>query len=267
MERYSGEVPATSGAAGQGGKASSSDSSSDGVAARAQRNITGWLSDGEGRSRVAKGFVAPHWRQLERTLQQTFKPPPELVRREHRTVQMARQIWTAYSRVSKPPQANEPPDREYLLGMPEGANYRAQPQAQIAAVQEAWEGPTYWRRIEIELTMESDGRVTSTRVMRSSGKLGLDDLAVEAVRKTAAEGGPLDEPGPVTTLWAVETTVVVTPPDRAGFSFDESGTLNPGAKGIRRYIGNGKYPMQEQVRTRVSLLAHHGAGGRPSGSP
>jgi hypothetical protein len=108
--------------------------------------------------------------------------------------------------------------------------------------------------------------VASTRVVRTSGKIGLDELAVDAVRRAAGEGGPLDEPGPVTTLWAVEVTVVVTPPDRMGFSFDESGTLKRGATGVRKYVGGGKYPMQEQVRTRVALLAHYGSGARPSGS-
>jgi hypothetical protein len=46
----------------------------------------------------------------------------------------------------------------------------------------------------------------------------------------------------------------VSPPTAVGFRFDETGHMNPGAKGWRKYLAP-NYPMQQSVVSHVSLVA------------
>ena len=104
----------------------------------------------------------------------------------------------------------------------------------------------------------------SVQVLRSCGHRQLDEQAVEAVRRAGSGRGPLSEPGPVVTRWRVEASVAVAPPTAIGFAFDETGHLEPGARGVKKYLGMGTYPLKETLEKRVALLSIEN---RPAAAP
>jgi hypothetical protein len=67
-------------------------------------------------------------------------------------------------------------------------------------------------------------------------------------------GGAPEEHRTVVTRWLVEAALAVAPPTAVGFRFDETGHLNPGATGWRKYLGP-TYPLQQTVQSHVSLIA------------
>jgi len=56
------------------------------------------------------------------------------------------------------------------------------------------------------------------------------------------------------TRWLVDAAVAVAPPTAIGLRCDETGHLNPGATGWRKYLAP-TYPLQQSVRSHVSLVA------------
>src|SRR5262249_33982678 len=99
------------------------------------------------------------------------------------------------------------------------------------------------------------GEVESARVVSSCGSPKLDLLAKEAVEK-AARGRTRPYSGKRTlTRWAVESAYAANPPNRMGFTFDETGLVRSKAQGIRKYVSVPEYLVGGHIQTRISLLA------------
>ncbi len=217
--------------------------------------VNDMVGDIVGRERVRSGRVPTEWRAVERGLGLGFHPPVDAVRVENRVLGLAHQILRAS--LDGPPKS-EPLRRgeqvsETLLGAPEGLNMRSGPQEQALAIQRRWGEPSNWLTIEIEVITDAEGAISKIRVVRGSGRRTFDkhalaavENAVKAARRPAQSRGAL-------TRWSVSAGVAVAPPTSIGFAFDESGQLNPGATGIRKYA-SGTYPFKETVKTKVELL-------------
>ena len=223
------------------------------VGARVREMVT----DGVARERVTSGNLAPHWREIERRLAQSFHPPLATVKQENVVKAFAHQVVRSWldgePRVGPVPRGIDP-SVQTLPGTPEGLNLRSLPMEQAMAVQARWGEPATWLRVEVEVTIDEDGRIAAARVTRPSGRRRFDRTAVNAVEDAVRAGGAPPEQRLVVTRWQVEAAMAVAPPTSIGFRFDESGHLNPGATGWRRYIGP-TYPLQQNVQSRVSLLA------------
>jgi TonB family protein len=124
---------------------------------------------------------------------------------------------------------------------------------QMAAQRQTGEPATWWRA-EVEGVLDGDGRVVSVKIARPSGRKRFDQEALAAVRRVLIQGGPPDEKEGVVTRWSVSAALAVAPPNSIGFGFDETGRMNPGATGLRKYF-SGTYPLKQDVRTKVALLS------------
>jgi TonB family protein len=208
-----------------------------------------------GRERVASGRVSSHWRDVERKLVQNFHPPVGVVKQENVVKALAHQMLRSW--LDGPPHVGPVPrgtdaSIQTLPGTPEGFNQRSLPLEQALAVQSRWGDPATWLRVEVEITIDEDGRITHSRIIHPSGRRLFDRHALSAVEDAVRVAGPPVERRTVVTRWLVEAALAVAPPTAVGLRFDETGRLNPGATGIRRYV-DGVYPLQQRVQTRVAL--------------
>ena len=215
------------------------------------------LDDSLARERAQSGNVAPHWRDIERKLVQEFHPPIGVVKQESVAKALAHQILRAW--LDGPPKMGTVPrgvdaSVETLPGTPPGLNLKSLPEEQALAVQGRWGEPAMWLRVEVEVTIDDEGNVTGARVTKPSGRRMFDRTALAAVEDAIRRGGAPDEHRAVVTRWLVEAAMAVSPPTSVGFRFDETGHLNPGAKGWRKYLAP-TYPMQQSVVSHVSLVA------------
>jgi TonB family protein len=223
------------------------------VTKRVREMVNGELA----KDRAESGKVAPRWRDIERKLAQTFHPPLDVVKQENVAKAFAHQVLRSW--LDGPPHVGPAPrgldtSVQTLPGTPEGLNLRSLPMEQALAVQARWGEPATSLRVEVELILDEEGHIVSARVLHPSGRRAFDRTALTAVEEAVRAGGAPEEKRPVLTRWAVEAAVAVAPPTAIGFRFDETGRLNPGATGIRKYVG-GTYPFQQTVRTHVSLIA------------
>jgi TonB family protein len=214
-------------------------------------------ADAVARERATSGNVAPRWREIERKLSQSFHPPLAVVKQENVVKAFAHQVLRSWldgdPRVGPVPRGVDP-SVETPPGVPPGLNLRTMPTEQALAVQARWGEPASWLRVEVEVTLDDDGSILSARVLRPSGRRLFDRTALAAVEDAIRAGGAPEEHRVVVTRWLVEAAVAVAPPTSIGFRFDESGHLDPGAHGWRKYIAP-TYPMQQSIRSHVSLVA------------
>lgn len=214
------------------------------------------------RERAQSGNVAPYWRDIERRLVQEFHPSVGVVKQENRAFALAHQIVRAW--LDGPPKTPSgpraplvgavDPSIDTLPGTPPGLNFKSLPEEQALAVQARWGAPATWLRVEVEVTIDEEGHIRATRVLKPSGRRLFDRTALGAVEDAIRAGGPPMEHRAVTTRWLVEAAVAVAPPTSIGFRFDETGQLRPGAEGVRKYLAP-TYPMQQSVVSHVSLVA------------
>ena len=223
------------------------------VAARVHEMI----GDAVGRERASSGHVAPRWREIERKLAQSFHPPLALVKQENVVKAFAHQVlrsWLDGEPHVGPVARGVDASVQTLPGTPEGLNLRSLPEEQALAMQAGWGRPASWLRVEVEVTLDEQGRILSAVVTRPSGRRRFNRSALAAVAEAIRAGGAPEEHRTVVTRWLVEAAVAVAPPTAIGFRFDETGHLDPGASGWRKYVG-GTYPLQQSVQTHVSLVA------------
>lgn len=223
------------------------------VAARVRDSF----ADAAARERAASGNVAPHWRDLERTLTQGFHPPLAVVKQEGVAKALAHQIlraWLDGPPAMGPVPRGVDPSVDTPPGVPPGLGIRTTPTEQALAVQSRWGAPATSLGVEVEVILDEDGTIRSARVTRPSGRRAFDRAALAAVVEAIAKGGAPDEKCTVVTRWLVDAAVAVAPPTSIGFRFDETGHLDPNATGWRKYVG-GTYPLQQTVHSHVSLVA------------
>ena len=216
-----------------------------------------WLDEAAARERASSGRVAPKWRALERTLQQAFHPPLAVVKQESAGKALVHRILRSWldgeprtGTVARGVDASN----EIMLGTPPGLNIRDTPAQQAAAVQSRWSAPATSLSVEVEVVLDAAGAIVAARVVRPSGRRAFNRTALAAVRDAIAAGGAPDEGCTVVTRWLVDAAVAVQPPTSIGFHFDETGHLNPGAHGWRRYVSP-TLPFNQQVQSHVSLVA------------
>ena len=223
------------------------------VAARVREMV----ADAQARERASSGNVAPQWRAIERKLAEGFHPPLAVVKQENVARALAHQVLRSWldgeprtGTVARGVDASQ----ELMVGTPPGMNLRSLPSEQALAVQARWGEPATSLRVEVEVVVDEDGRIVSTRVTQPSGRRLFDRTALAAVEHAIRAGGAPEEHHAVMTRWVVDAAVAVAPPTAIGFRFDETGHLNPGATGWRKYLAP-TYPLQQSVRSHVSLVA------------
>ena len=214
-------------------------------------------ADAMARERASSGNVAPRWRDIERKLSQSFHPPLSVVKQENVAKALAHQVLRSWldgeprvGTVARGVDASV----ETLPGTPPGLNLRSLPSEQALAVQARWGAPASWLRVEVEVTLDEEGAISSARVVHPSGRRSFDRTALAAVEDAIRAGGAPEERRVVVTRWLVEAALAVAPPTAIGFRFDESGQLNPGARGWRKYVAP-TYPLQQTVQSHISLVA------------
>lgn len=200
----------------------------------AAAKIHEFYDQSSGEERARSGRVPPRWRDAERQIGLAFSPPAAMVTDDNRGESWLKQMVSAKPQGGTTARGVDPSTEV-------GA---AQAYAQSLAGQAASGNAASWVRTEIEVVIDDQGRVVSSRVLRHSGRRKFDQAALDAVLKAVDGHGVLDEKGAVVTKWAVEAAVAVAPPTSLGFSFDESsGKLG------------GSYPMKREVKTKVALLS------------
>ena len=213
-------------------------------------------ADAVARERVSSGKVPPRWRDIERKLSQSFHPPLSVVKQENVVKALAHQILRSWldgePRVGPVPRGVDA-SVETLPGTPPGLNLRSLPSEQALAVQARWGAPASWLRVEVEVTIDEDGAILSTRVVHPSGRRSFDRTALAAVQEAVQAAGAPEERRVVVTRWLVEAAMAVAPPTAIGLRFDESGQLDPSAHGWRKYVAP-THPLQQTVQSHVSLI-------------
>jgi TonB family protein len=136
------------------------------------------------------------------------------------------------------------PSQQSFVGVPEGVNLRALPLEQQQAGGEAWDQPSAWLSVEIEVTTDESGEVHDARVVSPSGRRAFDRHALSAVREAVARG----RVKAALSRWLVEAAYRVSRPDKIAFTFDENALFDR-----RAPRPSAKYPFKEEVLTRVSL--------------
>jgi len=220
-------------------------------AARVGARVDALLGRARGEREVAGGRVDPAWRDLERAIDATFRPPADAISSDSALTALAKQfrnvaIGGATPRGVDPSRAAEP------------GVFIAE---QIAASQRAIAEPAEWRTSEITVELGDDGRLLEARIALGSGRAALDRQALEAVRRALARRPLRDPRGHVTARFSVEAAVAVTPPGVAPLVDPVSGKVLGAGVGLGFKFDEslGKFevdvPFRKQVRTRVRLVA------------
>ena len=222
------------------------------------KRIARWLRESSAEANTRDGDVPPIWRDIQRHIEETFRPPRKVVSEASTAVLLGRQLLGT-GRPAAPARTERLPAelraREATLA------------ADVMAGQEAAARPAAWLRTDIVVEVGSDGGLRSAEIAASSGRADLDRLALEAVRAAVAERPVVGGCRRATTCttrirWAVEAAVRVQPPPLMvpasgktggpggispfvlGFSFDE-------AKGKARRVR----AFENEVQTRIELLS------------
>ncbi len=131
---------------------------------------------------------------------------------------------------------------------------------QVAASQARFDAPGVWRRVDVELVVDAEGRMQVVEVAVSSGRRQLDDLAVAAVRN-AAQRRPLRDTGrprPRRVRFALFAGVGVNLP-KVTIPVDPV-TAQPGKGALLAMRGRldsnvpADLPLTRRVQTNVQLL-------------
>jgi TonB family protein len=226
----------------------------------------GWLDDANAEARTRAGQVDHVWRQIERELVQSFKPPVDVVHDvPRRTVdrigdhlrsfvnQAAGVVARGEEGLRHPvePGAHDlafgvggsiDPGNQGFQGVPEGMNLRSMPLAQQQAVAVATTEPARWLEVEIEIDVDEAGKVTRARVAFPSGRRAFDRYALRLVQEQVAHGSP---PSSV-SRWVCKAGYAVSRPDAIGLDM---------LKLFKRKTARDSilYPLKDRVDAQVSL--------------
>jgi TonB family protein len=234
-----------------------------GVARDAERAPPTSLADELAAANTRAGRVAPVWRDVERDLTRSFKPPLAVVhdvpdgagaRVADRLRSLLQQNLAAWARgedgarhpvepgatiTEQPMGRSIDPSQQTFFGVPEGANLRAMPLEQQQALAAAAGEPAAWLRVELEIAVDDAGAVAEARVVTPSGRRRFDRYALTAVRERVAQA----HQRAMTTRWVVEAGYAVG--SVAAITVDLEKLLHP-----RDAL---HLPLEARVRTRISL--------------
>jgi hypothetical protein len=118
------------------------------------------------------------------------------------------------------------------------------PLDQQQAVLAATGDPSRWLTVEIEVTVDGEGKV-SARVAFPSGRRALDRYALAIVQEEVARN-----PVPATvSRWVCKAGYAVSQPTSVSLTFDETMLFD---KSLRKRLAV-QYPMKERVDVNVAL--------------
>ena len=193
--------------------------------------------------------VAPAWRDAESRIDRVFKPTVS-------SLNDGPGINAAGKQVAR----MKPGGTKANDGVPE-RTLEEDATTQILTAQEAADAPARWYEVEVETTVDERGVLVDARVVASSGRPRLDDLALEAAREAVASEPVVDPKGRAVARWRIaagrsvklpRVSPVYSPGSRRvvgmspqmPFRFDESS----GKTGVVA-------PFTDGVSTRVRLLS------------
>jgi TonB family protein len=226
----------------------------------------GWLDDAAAEARTRAGQVNPVWRDIERALVQTFKPPIDVVHDVPRrtidrigdrlrsfTNQAAGVVARGEEGLRRPvePGAHDlgfsaggyiDPSQQGFQGLPEGLNYRSMPLQQQQAVAAATAEPARWLAVEIEITVDGAGKVTRARVAFPSGRRAFDRYALRLIEEHVAKAMPPSS----LSRWLCKAGYAVSRPDAIGIDVLKLFSR----KTIKDSL---LYPLKDRVEAQVSL--------------
>ena len=230
-----------------------------GEAERLHDRVGRWLSDAAGEERARAGSLAPHWRDIERQVDARFHPAVEQVTDAGSGAMLLQQ----YRRGLAAAPTTDPSAGARAPTSAGGLSHWEDVQQQIRDGQRRFAEPGDWRRVEVEVRLDGEGRRVDARVVATSGRRALDGAALEAVRRAAELRPERDPRGPVRARFVVEAAVSIEPPQVSltvdpltgkpeggvmvklfGLSFDESSGK----------IG-GQHVLRRTVHTRVRLTS------------
>jgi TonB family protein len=193
--------------------------------------------------------VAPAWRDAESRIGRAFKPTVSSLNDGPGINAAGKQV------VRMKPGATRAND-----GVPE-RSLDEEVTSQIVTAQDAADAPARWYEVELETTVDERGVLVDARVVASSGRPRLDELALEAARQAVSSEAVVDPKGRAVARWRIAAGRSVKLP-RVGPVF---------APGSRRVVGlspqmpfrfdesSGKTrvvaPFTEDVKTRVRLVS------------
>jgi TonB family protein len=225
-----------------------------------------WADDAAAEARTRSGQVDPVWRDIERSLVQSFKPPIDVVhdlprsklarfgdRLRSFTNQAAGVVARGEEGLRHPvePGAHDlgfgaggyiDPGQQGFQGLPEGLNYRSMAFAQQQAVAAASAEPARWLVVEIEITVDAAGKVTRARVAFPSGRRAFDRYALHLVEEQVAKGTPPSS----LSRWLCKAGYAVARPDAIGVDVLKLFSR----KTIKDSL---LYPLKDRVEAQVSL--------------
>lgn len=229
----------------------------------------GWLDDAAAGARTRSGQVDHVWRQIERELVQSFKPPIAAVHDDPRRGidrfgnrlrslfgQSAAMVARGDEGLRHPvepgshaigfgPGGSIDLSKQGFPGIPEGINLRAMPLAQQQASAAATNDPERWLTVEIEISVDGEGRVSGARVVVPSGRRAFDRYALAAVRNRVAGAAP-----PSTlSRWICRAGYAVSRIDSVQLKFDVMMLFD---KKMRDQLAL-QYAGKQRVETDVSL--------------
>lgn len=209
--------------------------------------VQGIVDDAVGANRAASGQVPPSVRGLERELEGRFRPPREAISSASRGEIAGDQVrrFNQVGPRSQPlPRGAMDPSTAYAGGPARELGVGVTAMEQQIAVAEGLNEPASWRRAEVRVRLDREGRLVEVVVARTSGRPALDALALEAVR--AAVSARLDElhdAGACEARFALESAVSVRVPS----------SMLGGASLL------GAVPFKESLHYRVTLVEFRAA--------
>lgn len=210
---------------------------------------------------VTRGQVAPVWRELERDLERTFKPPLESASPATRGELFGQQLLRGAQAAPEKSRAG------WLANRDPGNRVRAE----ILAAQEAYDEPSEGREAEVEVEVNADNQVTAVRLLRGSGSRRLDDEALRAVRQVVLRRPITDSPGPLRARFALRAEAAVNLPRVTAAVEENSGLVGGFTAGIAGTFdevtrkATVRSPFAKRLQTRVRLISVRRSAPPPEG--
>jgi hypothetical protein len=173
------------------------------------------------------------WRDAERRIEASFKPTAEVITSENRAQGMLKSWLKTKPEGGQTPRALDP-SRELA----------SQRYDQLLAGSQTNSSSITWQKTIIEAVVDSAGRfIKPPRVVQTSGRRKLDELALAAVERAMREQPVQDPRGRVKVRWSIEAGVSTSGLAGFGLTFDET---------LKKASGN--YAFKQNVKTHARLL-------------
>jgi hypothetical protein len=162
-----------------------------------QLRLDDWLRTEAALRDAEAGRVDPVWRQAERAIAAEFHPSVDMVTDAHATKALVGQMRGFLRNIETSPQID---------GSGRGDGSIAD-EIRIERLYE--EEPGIWERVDIQVVVDGDGKLLSSKLLRKSWRRELDDAVHRAVKDAVRRIRPSRR---TTVTFSVSAGVVVQPP-------------------------------------------------------